>query len=158
MSDRILLLNNGVIEQQGTPLEMYGQPRTLFTADFMGSNNRIEGRVGERRDGAVRLDGNGWQLWGTPRGAPADAGSSGASGATATATGMVRLERVRLVDGPGEHRLRLPLVTSMFLGDHWEHLFQIGQGRLRAHGDARLADGAHWVEVQPADLWVFAGT
>src|SRR5574337_1985961 len=73
MSDRILLLNNGVIEQQGTPLEMYGQPRTLFTADFMGSNNRIEGCVGERRDGAVRLDGNGWQLWGTPRGAPADA-------------------------------------------------------------------------------------
>ena len=39
MSDRILLLNNGVIEQQGTPQEMYGTPKTLFTADFMGSNS-----------------------------------------------------------------------------------------------------------------------
>ena len=32
ISDRILLLNNGVIEQQGTPQEMYGSPRTLFAA------------------------------------------------------------------------------------------------------------------------------
>ena len=148
MSDRILLLNNGVIEQQGTPLEMYGQPRTLFTADFMGSNNRIEGRVAERRDGAVQIAGEGWQLWGTPRGAMTASGAS--------ATGMVRLERVRVVDGPGEHRLRLPLVTSMFLGDHWEHLFQLGKARLRAHGDVRLEAGEHWVELRPDDLWLFA--
>ena len=53
MSDRILLLNNGVIEQQGTPQEMYGHPSTLFTADFMGSNNRIEGQVAEVRGGAA---------------------------------------------------------------------------------------------------------
>src|SRR6201987_4675408 len=37
MSDRILLLNNGVIEQQGTPQQMYSGPKTLFTAEFMGS-------------------------------------------------------------------------------------------------------------------------
>src|SRR5204863_8163813 len=51
MSDRILLLNNGVIEQQGTPQEMYNVPNTLFTADFMGSNNRIRGIVAELRNG-----------------------------------------------------------------------------------------------------------
>jgi iron(III) transport system ATP-binding protein len=45
ISDRILLLNNGRIEQQGTPEEMYGDPATLFTADFMGSNNRLTGRI-----------------------------------------------------------------------------------------------------------------
>ena len=69
MSDRILLLNNGVIEQQGTPQEMYGQPQTLFVADFMGSNNRVEGQVVERRGGAALLAGDGWQLWGEARGA-----------------------------------------------------------------------------------------
>src|SRR5450432_3860928 len=51
MSDRILLLNNGVIEQQGTPQEMYSEPLTLFTADFMGSNNRLQGQVSQL-DGA----------------------------------------------------------------------------------------------------------
>jgi len=149
MSDRILLLNNGVIEQQGTPREMYGEPRTLFAADFMGSNNRIEGRLAERRADAALLAGEGWQLWGTPRG---DAAADGAS-----ATGMVRLERVRIVDGPGDNRLHLPLVTSMFLGDRWEHLFQLGKARLRAHGEVRLEAGEHWLEVRPGDLWLFAG-
>ena len=69
MSDRILLLNNGVIEQQGTPQEMYGTPRTLFTAEFMGSNNRL---AGPHRRGARRprrgSQGEGWSLWGTPQG------------------------------------------------------------------------------------------
>src|SRR3954447_12000461 len=51
MSDRILLLNNGVIEQQGTPQEMYDSPQTLFTADFMGSNNRLTGKVSQLADG-----------------------------------------------------------------------------------------------------------
>src|SRR6202165_1455162 len=69
MSDRILLLNNGVIEQQGTPQELYGQPQTLFVADFMGSNNRIEGKVREVVDGRALLEGEGWKLWGAARGA-----------------------------------------------------------------------------------------
>jgi iron(III) transport system ATP-binding protein len=147
MSDRILLLNNGVIEQQGTPQEMYGQPRTLFTADFMGSNNRIEGKVSEVRGGAALLAGSGWSLWGEARG---DAKTNGGS-----ATGMIRLERVRLADGPGDNRVKLPLVTSMFLGDKWEHLFHLGETRLRAYGSAPLSDGEHWLEIPRSELWVF---
>src|SRR5206468_312020 len=65
MSDRILLLNEGRIEQQGTPQQMYGSPATLFTADFMGSNNRLAGRVAEVRDGNALLQGEGFALWGT---------------------------------------------------------------------------------------------
>src|SRR5215475_3019149 len=37
MADKILLLNSGRIEQQGTPEEMYSRPQTQFTAEFMGS-------------------------------------------------------------------------------------------------------------------------
>ena len=76
MSDRILLLNNGRIEQQGTPEEMYSDPVTLFTADFMGSNNKLTGRVTEVRDGAALLEGDGWKLWGTAR-ASAKTGTDG---------------------------------------------------------------------------------
>ena len=147
MSDRILLLNDGVIEQQGTPQEMYGTPRTLFAADFMGSNNRIQGKVSEVRDRAALLAGPGWSLWGESR------GSAKASGASATA--MIRLERVRLSDGPGDNRVSLPLVTSMYLGDKWEHLFQLGEMRVRAYGATPLAGGEHWLEIPRSDLWVF---
>ena len=145
MSDRILLLSEGRIEQQGTPQEMYDDPRTLFCAEFMGNNNRIEGRVAERRDGAALLAGEGWQLWGKAQGE-----NAGASG-----TGMIRLERVRLAEGPGENRLHLPLVTSMFLGDRWEYLFHEGNLRFRAYGKAPLAAGEHWLEIPREHLWVF---
>jgi iron(III) transport system ATP-binding protein len=147
MSDRILLLNNGVIEQQGTPQELYGQPETLFVADFMGSNNRVEGKVVERRGDAVLLAGDGWRLWGEARGAGATAG--------AAATGMIRLERVRLADGAGDNVVRLPLVTSMFLGDRWEYLFHHGDLRLRAYGARALPPGEQWLEIKPESFWIF---
>ena len=146
MSDRILLLNNGVIEQEGTPQELYGEPRTLFVADFMGSNNKVEGQVVERRGDSALLAGAGWQLWGQARGAAAAGGA---------ATGMVRLERVRLADGEGANTLKLPLVTSMFLGDRWEYLFHRGDLRLRAYGPRALAPGEQWLEIPAESFWIF---
>src|SRR3954462_15239637 len=108
MSDRILLLNNGRIEQEGTPQEMYSSPRTLFTAEFMGSNNRLPGRIAEVRDGKARLEGEGWSLWGQLRG-DATAGRE--------AEAVIRLEQVRVADRGEGNRITLPLSTSMFLGD-----------------------------------------
>jgi iron(III) transport system ATP-binding protein len=45
MADRIVVMNHGVIEQVGTPLEVYGEPRTAFVADFIGSMNFLPGQV-----------------------------------------------------------------------------------------------------------------
>ena len=146
MSDRILLLNGGKIEQQGTPEEMYSSPETLFTAEFMGSNNRLPGRVAEIRDGAALLEGDGWRLWGTAKAGAA----SGRDG-----IGMIRLERIRIASGPGDNRLAANLSTSMYLGDKWEHLFHVGEARVRAYGDQPLAAGAHWLEVPRKSLWIF---
>jgi len=146
MSDRILLLNNGVIEQQGTPQQMYDNPQTLFTADFMGSNNRLPGKVSQMQDGRALLEGPGWKLWGRSR----DSTKSGADG-----TGMIRLERVKVANGPGENRIEPELTTSMFLGDKWEHVFHLGDTTLRAHTAGALQKGKHWLEIPRDDLWVF---
>jgi iron(III) transport system ATP-binding protein len=146
MSDRILLLNEGRIEQQGTPEQMYSHPATLFTADFMGSNNRLAGRVADVRDGEAQIEGPGWRLWGTAK-PSATAGSEGVA--------MIRLERVRVAAGPGDNRVQGTLTTSMYLGDKWEHLFHVGDARLRAYGGEPLAEGVHWLEMPRRDLWVF---
>jgi multiple sugar transport system ATP-binding protein len=57
MADRIAVLQQGRIEQIGTPLELYDRPANLFVAGFIGSPamNFIRGRL-HRRDGAVEID------------------------------------------------------------------------------------------------------
>ena len=53
MADRIVVMNNGTIEQVGTPLEVYRQPRSLFVADFIGETNKFP--VSIAADGSARL-------------------------------------------------------------------------------------------------------
>ena len=45
MADRIVVMNHGVIEQIGTPEEIYGQPASAFVADFIGAMNFLDGRL-----------------------------------------------------------------------------------------------------------------
>ncbi|SLN10286.1 Sulfate/thiosulfate import ATP-binding protein CysA [Roseovarius litorisediminis] len=46
MADRIVVMNQGVIEQVGTPTEIYRDPTTLFVADFIGEMNQINAVAG----------------------------------------------------------------------------------------------------------------
>ena len=45
MSDRIMVMNRGHIEQLGTPMELYEDPATPCVADFIGQANLIPGRL-----------------------------------------------------------------------------------------------------------------
>ncbi len=45
LSDRIVVLNHGFVEQIGTPLEIYNQPASEFVHTFIGKTNRMEGEV-----------------------------------------------------------------------------------------------------------------
>ncbi|EBP4971672.1 spermidine/putrescine ABC transporter ATP-binding protein PotA, partial [Salmonella enterica] len=45
MSDRIVVMRNGVIEQDGTPREIYEEPKNLFVAGFIGEINRFDATV-----------------------------------------------------------------------------------------------------------------
>src|SRR3954454_21327616 len=47
MSDRIAVMNDGVVEQIATPRELYERPATPFVADFIGTSNVVELRVDE---------------------------------------------------------------------------------------------------------------
>ena len=48
MADRIVVMNHGVIEQVGSPVEIYREPDTLFVADFIGEMNQIFGLVNDQ--------------------------------------------------------------------------------------------------------------
>ena len=55
MSDRIVVLEGGHIEQQGTPQEIYKKPQTAFVSDFIGETNAFDGMVGDPKDDAIRI-------------------------------------------------------------------------------------------------------
>ncbi|MEE9496863.1 MAG: hypothetical protein V3V39_10085, partial [Desulfobacterales bacterium] len=45
MADRVVIMNQGEIQQVGTPREVYRAPANRFVAEFVGANNILEGRV-----------------------------------------------------------------------------------------------------------------
>lgn len=49
MADRIVVMNHGVIEQVGTPEQVYREPATAFVADFIGSMNFVSGTLLDAR-------------------------------------------------------------------------------------------------------------
>jgi multiple sugar transport system ATP-binding protein len=68
MADRIVVMHDGIVEQIGTPLELFDRPGNLFVAQFIGSPamNVFEGQV---RGAAVEALGARWP-WATPAGGP----------------------------------------------------------------------------------------
>ncbi len=65
MADRIVVMNHGIIEQVGTPTEIYREPETLFVADFIGEMNQISATIAE--DGSKVRIGT-WELTSSPHG------------------------------------------------------------------------------------------
>jgi spermidine/putrescine transport system ATP-binding protein len=53
MSDRIAVMNDGIIEQLGTPREIYEHPATRFVAGFIGTSNLLGGEVTEVSGGGA---------------------------------------------------------------------------------------------------------
>ncbi|MCW2255899.1 iron(III) transport system ATP-binding protein [Providencia alcalifaciens] len=152
ISDRILLLNNGVIEQQGTPQDMYATPKSLFTAEFMGSNNRLNGQICELKNGYVRIQGTGWALWGKP---------VGDLTINQEVTVIIRVEQVKLNDNNEDNSLERPLLTKMYLGSHWEYLFRESDENspvLRAFSSDRHYEGVCGLSMPKDQVWVFART
>ncbi|WP_336800251.1 ABC transporter ATP-binding protein [Kaistia sp. MMO-174] len=56
MSDRICVMNDGNIEQLGTPFEIYNYPKTRFVASFVGTLNILNGRVLDSTSGRLSID------------------------------------------------------------------------------------------------------
>ncbi len=64
IADNVLLMHQGKIVQEGSPVELYRYPSNLFSADFIGTNNFLQGTItGIERNTTVALDGTGTTLY-----------------------------------------------------------------------------------------------
>ena len=55
ISDRVVVMNDGAIEQVGTPSDIYNRPKTRFVASFVGTLNTLEGIIADPAEGAIRV-------------------------------------------------------------------------------------------------------
>lgn len=146
MSDRIVVMNKGKVEQDGTPEELYFHPASRFVAEFIGETNLLTGDMRGTDGNAVVMDWFGQTLRGHAPGGVPQAG--------APITASVRLERL------GFHATRPAtanavqgrVVGKTFLGSRMalDLLVDDAQGaRLRAYVDADTGQS-----VGEAPVWI----
>ncbi len=146
IADRVALLNAGLIEQEATPSDLYQEPANLFAAEFMGSNNRLDGTLAELTDKKAVIEVMGLRLEGVAR-TRLVIGDK--------ATSVIRVEKMLLGGGPGPNRIPMTLKTQMYLGERWELVFIKDALSVRAYTSAPLKHEFYHVEFPPQALWIF---
>jgi len=126
MADRIALMNEGRIEQVGTPREIYSQPKSGFAANFLGRMNPVRGRV-------LRLAPNGKVVVATAvgeinAGRPAEDFSPGDD-----VECLIRPEAIRIVSEPGsfegqDNVLGGKIEDRTYLGETYELVVRLADG------------------------------
>lgn len=163
MSDRIVVMNRGRVEQVGTPHEVFRAPKTEFVARFLGHYNVIPGQVAGVAGGYVQVETEAGPLL-APVGAirlPAGVGSPPAG---APCSVLVRIDQMQIGEpaagGEPCNRLTGRLVDREFTGSLLTYRMAVGDGiecRLEKHrsvekelGGNSLLPGAQVTLVWPA--------
>lgn len=112
MADRIVVMNQGLIEQVGTPMQTYRHPRTPFVAGFIGAMNFLHGTTAE--SGSIHISGTGFEV-----SVPSHEYAPGRA-----VTIAVRPEKVILRDAPSgnahtDNQVRVRIEWLEFLGSYF---------------------------------------
>jgi putative spermidine/putrescine transport system ATP-binding protein len=146
VSDHVAVMYGGVIEQMGTPAEMYTAPKTPFVAEFIGTMNRLEATIVDGSSGEVEHAGTRLHL---------DAARGRSAGEKVLV--LIRPELLELqANGngasPNGNTLSGEVVTQTFLGPVTR--LKVTGGLIADMSTARAAAlpvGAHVVAQVPAD-------
>ncbi|HEU4674312.1 MAG TPA: ABC transporter ATP-binding protein [Candidatus Limnocylindrales bacterium] len=152
LSDRVAVMNAGVIEQIGPPEEIYGEPRSAFVADFIGLSNFLSGRLQTTEGGMSQVD---------VGGRPVVARSSPDTTPGDEVLVFVRPNEITLAPrdddpttGPAEgtNAFRATVEQATYLGDRIDYRIRLTSGDLvRVQSEDRRDEGARVVIRFPAD-------
>ena len=129
MSDRIFLINRGVVQQSGRPDEIYNHPNNQFVADFLG---KVEFLKGESKDGRIHL-------LGTDQYLPYDGEKRG------MVEIAIRPENITM-SAPGDAGLKGRVDKRYYLGDSADWRIALGKTNLRV-----ITEGRRFSRFAPGD-------
>jgi iron(III) transport system ATP-binding protein len=136
MSDRVVVMDRGVIQQIGTPEEVYRQPSNRFVAEFVGRVNLIDGTIAVVDGGSVVVEVNG-------SGDRLTLAAPDHTTLAANVTVAVRPEAVTLAPADGAaanvtNTWDASVQTVAFLGDHYEYEVNAGTLALTVQSPRRV--------------------
>ncbi len=130
LSDRIAIMKFGVLEQVGTPEEVYFRPATPFVRDFLGKTFLLPGKISASTDQSVSVEVQGFSsaLLNLPR-TKVIGSVNGSLAIGQGVTVAIRPEKVNLTGSRQDGRVNMveaTLQTVQFLGDRYEYTVTLG--------------------------------
>ncbi|MGX1307294.1 putative spermidine/putrescine transport system ATP-binding protein [Amorphus suaedae] len=149
LSDRIVLINKGRIEQEGAPAEIYAHPATRFASSFLGAANLLPATLADADEGPVATLADGQRV---------------TVGATEAARGepvtlAMRQEDIALVAPDDAHAFKGSVRTRVYLGARNRYVVRVGEQEVRvlAPNDVPFERGdAVGLAIDPGRIRVIA--
>ncbi len=150
LSDRIVVLDQGRVQQIDTPFTAYHQPRNRFVAGFLGLANFLEGELQANGTSAVIRLASGERI-----------ACGAARSANGTVCGLLRPEDIRVSNGSGG-RVSGKVKESVFFGESVRYAVALDSGfEIIAHvpgSRSKLPEGAHVnLDWEPDQVWLLPG-
>ena len=140
MSDTIVVLNDGVIQQIGTPMDIYNEPQNRFVAEFIGESNIIEGNM--IKDCLVNFDGIDWEC--------VDKGFKDNEDIEV----VLRPEDMDVVE-PEAGKVSGTINSKVFMGVHYEYLVETKNRNYKVHTTENYEIGKKvGLTIDPFDIQV----
>lgn len=140
MSDTIVVLNDGVIQQIGTSMDIYNEPQNRFVAEFIGESNIIEGNM--IKDCLVNFDGIDWEC--------VDKGFKDNEDIEV----VLRPEDMDVVE-PEAGKVSGTIISKVFMGVHYEYLVETKNRNYKVHTTENYEIGKKvGLTIDPFDIQV----
>ncbi len=157
MSDVIVVMSEGVVEQVGSPREVYQRPRNRFVAEFLGTANLLPTQI-------VNLNSDGTAIVTNPIGGEQISIRRSAEISSPRSAGLLvcRQEDIELADEPADGKITIPaeIESVTFHGDSLRYrLRALGQSitaRTSGHDMSRPIGSSVMARIDPSHLWLIS--
>ncbi len=149
LSDRIVVMKNGVIEQVGSPSDIYERPATPFVAEFVGSSNFLTGIVVGEGGKEIQIGLAGGQV--------AIVSTEGKFSVGQSIRLAVRPERLKPDQAQSpSNRLTVNLRRNVYVGERFSYECELEGQIVQAFGERPLPEGPAQLYFAPTSATVFA--
>ena len=138
MSDVIVVMNNGVIQQIGTPTDIYNEPVNAFVADFIGESNIYNASMSDKK--VVRFLGKDFICVDDfPKDERVDV--------------VIRPEDV-ILKKPGKGKVDGEIVEKIFKGVHYQYIINVGKNEVIAKSTEDIPEGKVGIDIAPDGIHI----